>query len=642
MGFKFNPLTGQLDQAGSGGSPSGSPNTVAIFNGAGNLVSKDDWAVDNTGGGIFQNVNKNPDGNSGNFPVNTDQLSLRPLQNSPDETWTVHQFTANIDPDSDGFDIGTSGQAITSLSSNINHQGTSNIGSVDIIRNNINLGNGTDPIDVNGVGYAFGFGNINDNVNLSGPVQGYGLNLNVSSNASMDDTEFVKAFYDNMNFAIATPGWESFQASPAISSITNNHNYNGVSLNPTIDDFEGNAGFTGVGVSGNLGTFDTGGFTGVNVNANIDMVQYANGLSVTMDNVTVYPGVAASVVIQDLTFAADLPGTAANAATIEYTGGGTAGAEVVSNIGLAYSCQIEDGVSTAQNIFDAFNAYFAFTINANVTITGTASNPQTIQGPTNFANGEDPGNKKAAYLDGDVEITGSLTFGGALSIGKLNAFASQALVTGSGSPASIHTLISAPTIAANQTVTSADTMGINTASLISIGDNASVSTDFLGLVALGLPAVVSMGSGSTVDEVAGATFAVSLDASATGGTIDLLNLCNSLAIPNGTTTVNELRGFCMTLPFGNISSRQFGIYINADADNWFKDSIKIGGTAGSDDTVANSSVALELKSTTRAFLPSRMTTTERDALTAINGMILYNTTTDKLQVYAAGVWVDLH
>ena len=39
---------------------------------------------------------------------------------------------------------------------------------------------------------------------------------------------------------------------------------------------------------------------------------------------------------------------------------------------------------------------------------------------------------------------------------------------------------------------------------------------------------------------------------------------------------------------------------------------------------------------------ARMTTTERNALTAVNGMQIYNSTTDKLQVYAAGSWVDLH
>jgi hypothetical protein len=58
---------------------------------------------------------------------------------------------------------------------------------------------------------------------------------------------------------------------------------------------------------------------------------------------------------------------------------------------------------------------------------------------------------------------------------------------------------------------------------------------------------------------------------------------------------------------------------------------------------ATPAAILDVTSTTSAFLPPRMTGTQRDAIVApVNGMILYNTTTDKLQVRAAGAWVDLH
>ncbi|CAB4137189.1 hypothetical protein UFOVP317_17 [uncultured Caudovirales phage] len=52
---------------------------------------------------------------------------------------------------------------------------------------------------------------------------------------------------------------------------------------------------------------------------------------------------------------------------------------------------------------------------------------------------------------------------------------------------------------------------------------------------------------------------------------------------------------------------------------------------------------LQVDSITRGFLPPRMTTTQRDAIASPpNGLMLYNTTTNKLQVRAAGAWVDLH
>jgi hypothetical protein len=58
---------------------------------------------------------------------------------------------------------------------------------------------------------------------------------------------------------------------------------------------------------------------------------------------------------------------------------------------------------------------------------------------------------------------------------------------------------------------------------------------------------------------------------------------------------------------------------------------------------ADASAALDVSSTTQGFLPPRMTTTQRNAIaTPADGLVIYNTTTGKLQVRAGGVWVDLH
>lgn len=60
-------------------------------------------------------------------------------------------------------------------------------------------------------------------------------------------------------------------------------------------------------------------------------------------------------------------------------------------------------------------------------------------------------------------------------------------------------------------------------------------------------------------------------------------------------------------------------------------------------TSPNAAAQLDVSSTTRAFLPPRMTTAQRDAIASPpDGSVLYNSTTNKLQVRAAGSWVDLH
>jgi hypothetical protein len=50
---------------------------------------------------------------------------------------------------------------------------------------------------------------------------------------------------------------------------------------------------------------------------------------------------------------------------------------------------------------------------------------------------------------------------------------------------------------------------------------------------------------------------------------------------------------------------------------------------------------LEISSTTSTLLVSRMTTTQRDALTAVNGMIIYNTTDNQMQGRINGSWAAI-
>ncbi|MBI4547588.1 MAG: hypothetical protein HY707_06400 [Ignavibacteriae bacterium] len=65
--------------------------------------------------------------------------------------------------------------------------------------------------------------------------------------------------------------------------------------------------------------------------------------------------------------------------------------------------------------------------------------------------------------------------------------------------------------------------------------------------------------------------------------------------------------------------------------------LAVSGNVGIGTT--NPQGALDVSSTTGAFIVPRMTTAQRDALTAVNGMIIYNTTTNQFNFYENGAWV---
>lgn len=71
--------------------------------------------------------------------------------------------------------------------------------------------------------------------------------------------------------------------------------------------------------------------------------------------------------------------------------------------------------------------------------------------------------------------------------------------------------------------------------------------------------------------------------------------------------------------------------------------VTAAGLVGIGTTNPNAAARLTVSSTTGGFLPPRMTEAQRDLIaTPPDGLMLYNTTTNKLQVRAAGAWVDLH
>lgn len=619
----------------------GPSNTFAGFDSAGKLENVPGFNIDTTTGGLNEQITYQPNDLGGGYSLNTIGLQFDPLQNSPDDDWNLFNLGVRFDINSSGFGQGTSGEAVTIISSDIEHHGTGDIGSVSFIKNYADLGNGTDPITVRGLAYAFGFGDVNSGVTLTGPIQGYGFQPHIHAGAILPSSNDIRAFYDNSNVdEAASGGYTSIGVSANIGSIPNNKNFNGIELNPSIVTFDGNAGFTGVGIFPNItdiGSPTGGSFQGITIDPNIaHNHNYAAGINVNMNNVTNAPGTFSTLVVQDITYTFNTSGDNNNI-QIRYTNTVVAGSEVANLSGNLITIQIESGVSTATQVRTAFNNNGTLLSAITAAITGTASNPQVTYSATNFAGGNQGGQKFAADFVGDVRIDGALSFTGQLTVGQIQAFANKDIATFPSGVNSIDQLITSPTLADNLTVTGVDLLGVNTAMLLNIGNNSHITTSFLGFAALGLPAVVTMGTGSTIDRVEGAAFAISLDGGGSGGTIGEVDLCRAIAIPNGVTTITRLMGFEFDLPFGDPGSTTWGVYMApVTAHNFMAGDLKVGGT----DLPANSSIGIELESTTKAIRFSNMTTVQKLALAALAGMMIFDTTLNQMSYFNGTSWVN--
>ena len=108
----------------------------------------------------------------------------------------------------------------------------------------------------------------------------------------------------------------------------------------------------------------------------------------------------------------------------------------------------------------------------------------------------------------------------------------------------------------------------------------------------------------------------------------------NVVISGGATKSNVLQS-----QYFNTFTNSFSVMeANAATGNArFYQFISVGKTT---DPVA--SAALEVVSTSKGFLPPRMTTTEKNAIASpATGLVLYDTTTNKLQCYNGSTWNDL-
>jgi hypothetical protein len=99
--------------------------------------------------------------------------------------------------------------------------------------------------------------------------------------------------------------------------------------------------------------------------------------------------------------------------------------------------------------------------------------------------------------------------------------------------------------------------------------------------------------------------------------------------------VRRESGGAGTVEIGTPNNHNLGFFTNGTV----KMHIDTNGIVGIGTTAPNAAALLDVTSTTQGFLPPRMTTTERNAISAPPaGLVIYNTTTNKLNVRTASSW----
>lgn len=269
-------------------------------------------SVDSTYGGITSVLDRELDNNTLTANINSLAINVKPLQDSPDEATTLSTIRAELDPDNSGYDMGTDGRAVTMQNYNISNEGTGSSGEFVFTENYFNVGNGTDPIDIRGVSYSYGFGNINANVTVNGPLQGYGFQPTADSASTFTSAAYILAFYDtsDLDGVDLAASYTSFTSAPTIGSLPNNNGFTGYNLAPQIDDFLGNSSFTGVNIAPVLGTFGTGGFNAINISPTIADVDNGYGIYINMTN-ALGTNIKAMEVVGDVSITGDLSFTGA-------------------------------------------------------------------------------------------------------------------------------------------------------------------------------------------------------------------------------------------------------------------------------------------------------------------------------------------
>lgn len=246
----------------------------------------------------------------------------------------------------------------------------------------------------------------------------------------------------------------------------------------------------------------------------------------------------------------------------------------------------------------------------------------------------------------NVDLTGlastSKKYGLNINDGIINCNSNLSTTSGFGVDTG-NVFFSVFSVAAGSPITGTDFLNnIMTPAALFEDDMDATGPIGVGYVAMGAGGQLGVVAGKTVDSYVSLFAGGSFPVQSTGGTVVDCTTIKVFGMQNagGALNITNLRGIHVPSFFSSASpTNAWAISVDdPNAENHFEKSISI---ATATKKVTNSSVGLEIGGTTKAFRASNMTTAQRNALTALAGMVIFNTDSTRLEFYDGAVWVTL-
>lgn len=505
----------------------------------------------------------------------------------------------------------------------MNINGASSVGSVNALGYAANVGDGTNAGSSNFVTGLYGNVQINDNYTATTVKVN---DINASLGTGVTNTDFIG---QNYNFQISSPITNSFvaqnngmtfNAGASLNNVTMVSAYPtfndtvtgsayGFSYNPThgaasngTTSFYSNPQFnaaatsmTGLYVGGN-GTSAPGSYIGAQVQSN-------------------FAGTGTTATAYNASIAHDVTGDSTIFSGIITGNGNNLYGNSLSILGDATLNLLGSSILTSGN--------------------GTSGTGYYLNSTGTFSNN---------FIGYDSDVSGVTVTGGdpvsySSSGGVLNFNSSKQVGTGGGLTQG--NLITMAAAVPGGGASSSDYIGTNMPLLFTANDDHTAGGFGLGIASVGYVSTLNVAAGKTVAKISNAASAFNDTASGAGSTVTDAAGFRSLGAltTGGTVGITNLSHFKAESNPIPIGTNIFGVNIeDTSAENYFSKSIVIGGAANN--KVSNSDVALEIASL-KAFKLSSLTTVQKNGLTPLESMFLYDNVLKAPSYYNGTAWVQV-